>query len=196
MKADLEVILKFMEKLPKSVGIYAENYYQYYLAVTTERPLIGGLGLNIYNRESVELLGLNSFVVSSELTKSEINDIGLSCSVFTFGYLPVMYFCHCPIKHFTGCNCNNCKYSDYSLSDKYGEYKVRRIKVVNCYFEMLNNSCHAIAKNQLDKDMFACIDISALENSVQYANNYLNNPCFIFDNSIKLTKGQFLRGIK
>ena len=72
MKADLEVILKFMEKLPKSVGIYAENYYQYYLAVTTERPLIGGLGLNIYNRESVELLGLNSFVVSSELTKSEI----------------------------------------------------------------------------------------------------------------------------
>ena len=44
--------------------------------------------------------------------------------------------------------------------------------------------------------MFACIDISALENSVQYANNYLNNPCFIFDNSIKLTKGQFLRGIK
>lgn len=196
MKADLEVILKFMEKLPKSVGIYAENYYQYYLAVITDRPIIGGLGLNIYNRESVQVLGLKSFVVSSELTKSEINDIGLSCSVFTFGYLPVMYFCHCPIKHFTGCNCNNCKYNDYILSDKYGEYKVRRIKVVNCYFEMLNSSCHAIAKNQLGKNMFSCIDISVLENSVQSVNNYLNNPCFIFDNSIKLTKGQFLRGIK
>lgn len=196
MKADLEIILDFVKNLPLSVGIYADNLYQYYLALITKRKVIGGLGLNIFNSESVKLLGLNSFVVSSELNQNEIENIGLPCSVYAFGFLPVMTFSHCPVKHFTNCSCSDCKYKEYNLSDKYGEYKVARIKVANCYFEMLNSSCHLIEKNTISNSNFACIDVTNFENQENIIDNYLNNSCIILNNSIKLTKGQYLRGVK
>lgn len=194
-QADLKAILKKLEDVPKNVGIYADNFYAYYLAVVSGRSVIGGLGLNLFNRDSINLLGLKSFVISSELSKYEIEEIGISSVVFSFGYLPVMNFCHCPVQHFTGCSCADCKYKEYSLSDKYGEFKVRRIKIVNCYFEMLNNCCHFIAKSDLNGN-FACIDVSNFDNPDEIVSNYYNNSCFILDNSIKLTKGRFLRGVK
>ena len=151
MTADVNVILKFMENLPKNVGVYADSLYHYYIAVSQGRNVIGGMGLNLYNSESVKLLGLKSFVASSELSKNEIEDIGMPCAVFTLGYLPVMYFCHCPVQHFTNCKCDSCKYKPYYLSDKYGEYKVKRVKIINCYFEMLNSNCHFITKDKIPK---------------------------------------------
>ncbi len=196
MTADVNVILKFMENLPKNVGVYADSLYHYYIAVSQGRNVIGGMGLNLYNSESVKLLGLKSFVASSELSKNEIEDIGMLCAVFTLGYLPVMYFCHCPVQHFTNCKCDSCKYKPYYLSDKYGEYKVKRVKIINCYFEMLNSNCHFIPKDKLGNEHFACIDVSEFENSTQIANNYLNSSCFILSNSIKLTKGHYFRGVK
>lgn len=201
-EADLEKILKTLEDVPNSVGIYADNLYAYYLAIVNNRPVIGGLGLNIFNSVAAEFLRLKSFVVSSELSKSEIEEMNLECAVFTFGYLPVMCFCHCPIAHFTGCSCADCKYKEYDLTDKYGKYKVRRVKVVNCYFEMLNSSCHYIEKEQLSKGEYVCIDLTGFEktskmaNSCEFANKYLNNSCIILNNSIKLTKGHYLRGVK
>lgn len=195
MSADLKIILKKLEELPKNVGIYADNFYAYYLAVISKRAVIGGMGLNLFNRDSIKFLGLKSFVVSSELSKSEIEEIGLPSAVFAFGYLPVMNFCHCPVQHFTGCSCDNCKYKEYSLSDKYGDFKVKRSKIANCYFEMLNNSCHFIEKNELNGN-FACIDVCNFENPDEIVSNYDNNSCFIFNNNVKLTKGQFLRGVK
>ncbi|MDE6968012.1 MAG: U32 family peptidase, partial [Clostridia bacterium] len=196
LKADLDIIMKKLDSMPKSVGIYADNLYHYYIAAIQNRPVLGGLGLNIYNSEVVRFLGLKSFVASSELSKDEIKEIGLPCSVFSMGYLPVMNFCHCPVQHFTNCSCEDCKYKEYSLLDKFGEYKIRRIKIANCYFEMLNSNMHFIPKNEIADDNFACIDVTALDNFYEMVNNYLNSPCFILNNSIKLTRGQYLRGVK
>lgn len=196
MKADLKVIMKTLENIPKNVGIYADNYYSYYLAVISGRPIIGGIGLNLFNSDSVEILGLNCFVVSSELTKQEIENLNIPSSVFAFGYLPVMNFCHCPIQHFTGCSCGDCKYKEYKLSDRYGEYKVRRIKVVNCYFEMLNSSCHYIEKNQLPNKCSACIDVTNFNKQTQIINDYFNNTIDFCDKDIKLTKGHFKTATK
>lgn len=195
MTADLKIITNLLDDVPKSVGIYADSLYAYYLAVTQNRKVIGGLGLNLCNSLAASILGLKSFVASPELCKSEVEDLNKSCGIFTLGYLPVMNFCHCPIRHFTNCSCADCKYKEYSLQDKYGEYKVRRIKIANCYFEMLNSSCHFIELKSLPKDCFACIDATELENCEQIVSKYLNNSCNIFNNSIKLTKGQFLRGV-
>ena len=44
MSADLKIILKKLEELPKNVGIYADNFYAYYLAVISKRAVIGGMG--------------------------------------------------------------------------------------------------------------------------------------------------------
>ena len=107
-----------------------------------------------------------------------------------------MNFCHCPIQHFTGCSCGDCKYAEYKLSDRYGEYKVRRVKVVNCYFEMLNSSCHYIEKNILPNKCSVCIDVTNFDGQTQIINDYFNNSIDFCDKDIKLTKGHFKTATK
>lgn len=197
MKQDLDKIETFVKTLPNTVGIYADNLYAYYLAYKQERNVIGGLGLNIYNNSSQGVLGLKNFVASAELSKNEIESMNTPCAVYSLGYLPLMNFCHCPIQHFTDCSCGDCKYKEYSMKDQFGSYKIRRTKIVNCYFEMLNSNLYFIEKEMLPQNCFAMLDLSNIEeNAIEVVNNYFNNSCFINNNGVKLTRGLFMRGAK
>ena len=51
----------------------------------------------------------------------------------------VMTFCHCPYKTVKGNNdCKNCKFdNELSFKNNDREFKVRRIKIKNCYFELV-----------------------------------------------------------
>lgn len=196
MFSDLKVVLDKLETLPNCVGIYADNVYAVQIAKEQNRKVIGGLGLNIFNSEHAKMLGVKNFVASCELNKDEICELGGDCAIYAFGYLPVMTFCHCPIQHFTGCDCSNCKYKDYDLSDNFGKFEVRRNKIVNCYFEMYNSSLHFVENELLPNNCKSLIDLTLFKNNDDFACKILNNSCNILDKGIKLTRGQFLRGVK
>ncbi len=88
---------------------------------------------NLYTAKQLEDLGVCDFVSSIENFATEFK-YGLSYQ----GKPPVMTFCHCPYKTVKGnVDCKNCKY-DGNLIYKNGEkeFKIRRIKVKNCYFEL------------------------------------------------------------
>lgn len=196
MFSELNLVLDKLKGLPRTVGIYADNIYAVQIAIEQKRKIIGGLGLNIFNNEHAKMLGIKNFVASSELSREDIESLGEKCCIYSLGYLPLMTFCHCPIQHFTNCKCADCKYDDYSLSDNFGKFEVRRNKLVNCYFELYNNALHFIPKEELAKDCNALIDFTMLNENENLIDDYLNNSCNIEDKGIKLTRGQFLRGVK
>lgn len=199
-RQDLSVIENWLSKLPQNVGIYAENLYSVYLASVSKRAVICGVGLNIMNSMAAEVLGLDYYVASPELSGAEIKSLSGSPAVYCLGYLPVMNFCHCPITHFSGCSCANCAYEDYSIKDNYGEYKVRRTKTANCYFEMLNSSCHMIEHSALPQGCYAQLDLTELASDSAKAaamvNDYFDGVDMQFSADVKLTRGHYLRGVK
>ncbi|MDE5911417.1 MAG: hypothetical protein K2H24_03700, partial [Clostridia bacterium] len=106
-----------------------------YLAKKYDKALIGGIGLNIYNLNYSDWIGLDYYINSVELTNKE----ALGGMIYAYGKLPIMTMVHCPVQINTGCECSNCKYGgEFSYFDKRGEYKIERFKVNHCQFVLYN----------------------------------------------------------
>ena len=112
-------------------NIYGLNYLNYGYRV------ICGYTMNVANTYTKDLLlslGVCDFVSSIENFASDFK-YGLSYQ----GKPMVMTFCHCPYKTVRGNDeCKSCKF-DNLLAYKNGEkeFKIRRNKIKNCYFELV-----------------------------------------------------------
>ena len=116
-----------------NIGVVANNYYA--LKYVNDYPVIAGIGLNVYNKYTFNALlslGVKDCINSIELSS---NLGGLIYS----GNPALMTLCHCPYKASKNSTCDNClATSDLVYKDEKGNpYKIRRYKVINCYFEVL-----------------------------------------------------------
>ena len=116
-----------------NIGVVANNYYA--LKYVNDYPVIAGIGLNVYNKytfNALLTLGVKDCINSIELSS---NLGGLIYS----GNPALMTLCHCPYKVSKNSTCDNClATSDLVYKDEKGNpYKIRRYKVINCYFEVL-----------------------------------------------------------
>lgn len=117
MNSDCLAIIDALSNLPSNVGLYADNYYVVQLCLELNRPIIYGFGMNIFNSLAAEFFA-NNYCVSQELSYKEI--AVLNGYVYSYGYLPIMTFAHCPYQVVTGRDCANCDYKDFEYLDKYG----------------------------------------------------------------------------
>lgn len=130
---DIVVLKEIVEKL--QIGVVANNLY----ALNFDAPKIAGGFLNIYNSYTVNFLqerGINVFY-TKELSENEIKDISKKTGAKILqDKKHYMTLRHCPIKHFVGGNCSNCKYCDglvYKMQDG-TKFKLKRKKVKTCTF--------------------------------------------------------------
>jgi hypothetical protein len=135
---DYLIIKQMLGTLPKNIYLFANNIAGLALASEGFKVIASPL-LNIKNKFAVLCLnshGINTICASIE---SDI-DFALEHNLVWFesGNFPLMTFAHCPFKTIYGGTCKTCKYSP-SLEYKadYQEiYKIKRIKMSNCYFEL------------------------------------------------------------
>ncbi len=191
---DIELIEKYIEANINLIdGIIADNIYAIYLARRYSKLIVGGIGLNIYNSNYPKILGLNCAVNSVELNKNELIDDAL---IYGFGRLAVMTLLHCPIQVNTNCNCLDCKYNgNFSYFDKRGEYKLERIKLKYCQFELYNQQIVDIRNkiSQFNGNFY--LDLRSLNQKdvEMIINNFVKKSGVSVDNS---TYGHLFRGAK
>ena len=190
---DYAIIDEWLSKnLDKFDGILADNLYGVYLAKKYDKALIGGIGLNIYNSNYSNCVGLDYYINSVELTNKE----AIGGMIYAYGKLPIMTLLHCPVQINTGCECGNCKYNgEFAYYDKRGEYKIERVKIAHCQFVLYNQQIVDI------RNKISLVD----------GNYYLNlrgcpedEICMIIDNFCKKcgksvdnsTYGHLFRGVK
>lgn len=178
---DLLSIIEDIKLLPNTVGIYADSLYAVQLALENDRDYIIGAGLNVFNSIAAKLYAGSETVASLEMNSGQIAKIENSI-VYAYGYVPVMTVMHCPYSVVTGRrNCSNCDYTDFNYADKFGEYRVRRLKLNKCYFTIYNSKCHYLL--DILKKSRALIDLT------------VNNVCEISDNRLVITKPvEYTRG--
>lgn len=139
----VETIIKTFDK--QEIGIVANNLNGVYFA-SVGYEVIGGVYLNITNIASI--LCLNSLGVK-HFTKSFENFSTLEKGLTFIGAPAVMTFCHCPYKtNFDNDECKNCKFTNsLKIKAENGKtYNLRRTKMKNCVFELVDNN-----KLNLDK---------------------------------------------
>lgn len=103
--------------------------------------VIGGVYLNIANSFTAKVLnefGVKIFVKSFENFADEF------CMGLTYcGKPDLMTFCHCPYKtSYKNEDCSECKFNNkLTYKTQNGkEYKIRRTKINNCYFELVSEN--------------------------------------------------------
>ncbi|MEG2413774.1 MAG: U32 family peptidase [Clostridia bacterium] len=137
---DIEMIKNFLEKYSNRLsGIICDNIYAIEFAREYGLVAIGGQGLNLYNERAAQVLGLDNYLSSVELTLDEQSNMRKNHIVYSYGELTVMTLCHCPIQLNTKCSCATCKYQgDFFYYDKMAKYRICRTKLKNCYFNVKN----------------------------------------------------------
>ena len=89
---------------------------------------VGDHRLNATNGESLaalEMLGIDSVILSPELTLPQIRDVGGNSSVIVYGRLPLMTLEKCVIREIA--DCNRCKANNVLLRDRRGvEFPILR----------------------------------------------------------------------
>lgn len=123
-----ESALKTLLQQLKELGIQktvAGNLATVSLALEQGFQVMGGFGLNLYNRMAAEyfkLLGLKGAVLSPELSANQLPEVTAAADdnfyllAFCYGYFPLMLVRNCPMKGHVGCQKSNC-----ILSDRRGE---------------------------------------------------------------------------
>lgn len=118
-------------------GLYYVNTYK----------VIAGIGLNIFSnnlKNSFLSIGVVSCVKSIESISSNVDN----CYNFSYGNYSLMTLCHCPYKSIYNNTCQKCSYKNglSYFDQKNREFKIRRYRISQCYFELLNNK--TINKNK------------------------------------------------
>lgn len=118
-------------------GLYYVNEYK----------VIAGIGLNVFSnnlKNALLNLGVESCVKSIENISSKVEN----SYIYSYGNYPLMTLCHCPYKSIYGNTCQKCSYKKglSYFDQKNREFKIRRYRISQCYFELLNNK--TINKNK------------------------------------------------
>jgi len=134
---DIKIIDEILEKLPKDINLYANNIYGLYYSKKYE--VITSPLLNTKNTFAIRSLfnfGIRTLSASIESSVDYANNNNLIG--FKDGLFPLMTFAHCPFKTIFNNTCKNCSFSknlNYS-NPNLNTYKITRIKIFNCYFEL------------------------------------------------------------
>ena len=140
-QADNSVINEVLELLNKQTeGIVINNIYGLHYILKGFK-VVANYPLNITNNYAAKVL---YDLGVSDLTKSiESNlTVGLNYGINYCGYPTLMTYCHCPYKtSFNYSDCKNCKFNNaLEYTNERGHtFKIRRTKVANCYFELVND---------------------------------------------------------
>ena len=110
------------------------------LAKSASFKVIGGIGLNIDNNESINVyknLGADSLMLSAEISLKEIKNINadINIGIFAYGRLPLMLTRNCPLKN--GRTCAECDKKGFLTDRKNLKFPIM------CragYSEMLNSA--------------------------------------------------------
>lgn len=194
LSKDIKAILEDINELPSDIGIYADNIYALEIAYITKRKVLGGFGLNVFNRLHAQSLGLRDYCISAELSQTEISTFDKSVVIYAFGRLPLMTLAHCPIQNINKCKCDKCVYKDFSFVDAYGEFPIRRIKVVNCSFVLKNNALTNISDAKLYGKYVQYLDFSEKFDYNTIVQTFKRCEKYFSDG--KTTKGHFSKGVK
>ncbi|MBE5758191.1 MAG: U32 family peptidase [Clostridiales bacterium] len=134
---DLSIIDEIVEQNRDAIFIANNIFALDYLKDGVE--IWAGSGLNITNNYTVQFLkslGVKEFISSIEKWSPTISG---SYKIIS-GKYPLMTMVSCPIKTLYNNNCDECKWINKSLSLKStSNYSIRRFKISNCYFEVLDN---------------------------------------------------------
>lgn len=130
-----------LNKLPEKVNLYANNIGAIYYGLAGHKIIASPL-LNIKNNYAIKCLNaFNISIIAASIEANErfINENNLIG--FESGSFPLMTFAHCPYKAVTKTNCSTCKFNDKLIykNPNLGEYKIRRIKLKNCRFQLLKH---------------------------------------------------------
>ena len=99
--------------------------------------------MNVFSINHLIENGANYISYSIEINGNNIKN--KNTFIYSYGYFPLMTFCHCPyitLKENEYTNCKNCLYESnlkYKLNNS--SYSIERYKLFNCYFELLNDKC-------------------------------------------------------
>ena len=133
-EAELELLDEILRHY--QFGIVANNYA--HLRWVRQYKTIAGLGLNVHNdftAMTLQQLGCENVIWSLE--KQQVANCG---SALVSGYPALMTLCHCPVREVYGSNCGNCRYTEQLIyqDEKHNRYRLRRVKIKHCYFELLS----------------------------------------------------------
>lgn len=138
---DETVVVNQLKKL-RSEGVdtvYCNNLSALALATKNGFFVLGGLGFNVNNTETVSVLnsfGVAAQMLSAEISLKEISDISskIPVGIFAYGRLPLMLTRNCPLKN--GRTCAECDKNGF-LTDRKG---IRfPVKCRKGYSEILNS---------------------------------------------------------
>jgi len=132
---DISKVYEFIQSDLKIGAICAENISHVQIARELGLPCIIGMGMNVLNSHVKDIFDCD-MVQSYELSQKE----NLSNTfIYSYGYVPLMTFTHCPIQINTGCTCANCKYSgDFEYINRDRHYRIVRERINSCYFNLLS----------------------------------------------------------
>ena len=107
--SDVKLILKNAKNF---YGVYGEGYWVIKLCEEYNLKLYAGCGFNIFNSIDINTLNcynfIENFVISKELSFSEIKDLGYNFTVLNSSKLQIMDLIYCPFNK----TCNDCKYQN------------------------------------------------------------------------------------
>ena len=134
---DIKIINNVVEKFKSQNVIFIANNI-YAMSYAKDARVWAGSGLNIINDYTATRymqLGSEEIIASIEKWTSRLsNTYKLS------GHLPLMTLTSCPVKALCNNSCASCEYSEkLKYVGTLGEFKIRRIKIANCYFELIDD---------------------------------------------------------
>ncbi|MDU5471407.1 MAG: DUF3656 domain-containing protein [Peptoniphilus harei] len=145
---ELERLRTYILKNKNIKGLWINNLSEYYIFKDDGLELNADLGLNIFNRISLDFfkeLGFKSATLSPEMNSGQIQNIikgeDMEVNVISYGRVPVMTMKHCPYSIEKNCvderNCPTCKFKNYLLRDeKSVDFEVLR---QNTFTEIFNS---------------------------------------------------------
>ena len=145
---ELERLRAYILKNRNVKGLWINNLSEYYIFKDDGLELNADLGLNIFNRISLDFfkeLGFKSATLSPEMNSGQIQNIikgeDMEVNVISYGRVPVMTMKHCPYSIEKNClderNCPACKFKNYLLRDeKSVDFEVLR---QNTFTEIFNS---------------------------------------------------------
>ena len=194
---DIEVLYKIVELYNNLIfGFYGNNYAIKEIGERYSKPIFYGTGFNVANNISLSELD-GECVLSPELIEQELKSLSsLNTYVYALGYFPVMTMVHCPNRA-NNRNCNDCAFEKENCiyyKDKITQFKIKRIKLNECYFELYNGTILSLLSEKakinqgllldlrnLDKEEFEKLVLSLKTGKDQFQNK---------------TRGHFVRGVK
>ena len=210
---ELERLRAYILKNRNVKGLWINNLSEYYIFKDDGLELNADLGLNIFNRNSLDFfkeLGFKSATLSPEMNSGQIQNIikgeDMEVNVISYGRVPVMTMKHCPYSIEKNClderNCPTCKFKNYLLRDeKSVDFEVLRqntfTEIFNSYPILLDAYENKLKENKISHLLLA----DEFTNEViDLYKNYKEEDFYklkerLEDKYREVTKGHINRGI-